>query len=86
MSSVNMVNSTLYRIKRILTLLFHMSIHVFYRRNLVNKICQKLLIRENHRLAVRIVLLTDNNVLLALNEEMLSPFARKCVVFAASRI
>ncbi len=47
-----------------------MSIHVFYRRNLVNKICQKLLNRENHRFVVRIVLLTDKNFLLVASIEV----------------
>ena len=40
-----------------------MSIHDFYRRNIVNKICQKLLKSENDRLDVRIVLLTERIVI-----------------------
>ena len=63
-----------------------MSIHDFYRQNIVNKICQKLLKSENDRLDVRIVLLTDKNVLLALKLEISSPFAGASVVFAANRI
>ena len=53
---------------------------------IVKKIYQKLLKSENHRLDVRIVLLTDKNVLLALKLEISSPFACASVVFAASRI
>ena len=62
-----------------MSLLFYMSIHVFYRQSLVNKIWEKMLSSENHRLGVRIVLLTNKTVLLALKKEILSPFARNCL-------
>ncbi len=61
-----------------------MSIHVFYRRNLVNKICQKLFNRENDQLDVRIVLLTDKNVFLTLNKEIFIAF--RAQVLCLSRV
>ena len=53
---VNMVISTVNKRTYHIEFFFHMSRHVFYRRNFVNKICQKLLNSENDRLDVRIVL------------------------------
>ena len=76
---VNMVNSTVNKRTYHIESFFYMSIHVFYRQSLVNKIWKKLLSSENHRLGVRIVLLTNKTVLLALKKEILSPFARNCL-------
>ena len=85
-SCVNMVNSTVNKRTYHIESSFSHVNTCFYRRNLVNKICKKLLNSENHRLVVRIVLLTDKNVLLAFKKEILSPFTRKCCVCRESHL